>query len=215
MAMPAHVLAIGIDPATHSGIALVRLDTATGAAEMLGAWAVYGEGWRAWCQRAMAAGLSISRLTGDEIVVGWYERPAPARAGEVGWDPVPMALRAGAILMALQVAGVLSAVKPVNVSQWTAVARVPTGKSGDGAHRVEEAAARIVCAGAELAALDHCRVDVAEAALIALACARTRAAWLAGGQQVALPQTNSSAGGQGRSPVWGDSAPSQFSPRQE
>lgn len=192
--MPAHVLAIGIDPATHSGIALIRLDTATGAAELLGAWAVYGEGWRAWCKRAMAAALEIARLTGDEIVVGWYERPAPARAGEVGWDPVPMAVRSGAILMALQVAGVLSVFKPVNVSQWTAVARVQAGKQGDGRHRIEEASARIACAGAELAALDHCRVDVAEAALIALACARTRAAWLAGGQQMALDSTSPSAG---------------------
>lgn len=179
--MSASVLAIGIDPATHTGLALVRLDTATGEAELVGAWAVYGESWRAWCGRAMASAFDVARLAGDKPIPGWWERPRPG--GDDGWDPVPMATRAGAILMALQVAGVLAVVKPVNVSQWTAVARVPCGKIGDGSHRIEEAATRIQCAGAELEALDHCRIDCAEAALIALACARSCAAAMAAGQQ--------------------------------
>ena len=83
--------------------------------------------------------------------------------------------------------------------------------------RIEEAAARIELAGAELEALDHCRVDAAEAALIALACARAEAERLMGGQQLPLASSNSNsiARGQGRGPVWGDPAPSHFSPRQE
>ena len=175
------VLAIGIDPATHTGLALVRLDTATGEAELVGCWAVYGESWRAWCGRALSAAYALAHLADGKPVVGWWERPRPG--GDDGWDPVPMATRAGAILMALQVAGVLAVVKPVNVSQWTAVARVPAGKFGDGSHRIEEATTRIQYAGAELAALEHCRIDCAEAALIALACARSCAAAMAAGQQ--------------------------------
>jgi hypothetical protein len=96
---------------------------------------------------------------------------------------------------------------------------VPPGKRGDGSHRIEEAAARIELAGAELAALDHCRVDCAEAALIALACARAEAERAMGGKQIPLAATSnfnaSTARGQGCGPVWGGAAPSHFSPRQE
>ena len=201
------VLAIGIDPATHTGIALVRLDTETGEAELVGVWAVYGESWRAWCGRAMASAFDVARLVGDKPVPGWWERPRPG--GDDGWDPVPMATRAGAILMALQVAGVLAVVKPVNVSQWTAVARVPCGKIGDGSHRIEEAATRIQCAGAELAALEHCRIDCAEAALIALACARACAAAMAGGKQTSLLPARGGAGGLSGAPTSGHSSPRQ------
>ena len=179
------VLAIGIDPATHTGLALVRLDTATGEAELVGCWAVYGESWRAWCGRALSAAYALAHLADGKPVVGWWERPRPG--GDDGWDPVPMATRAGAILMALQVAGVLAVVKQINVSQWTAAARVPAGKFGDGSHRIEEAATRIALAGAELESLQHCRIDCAEAALIALACARSCAAAMAAGQQQRIP----------------------------
>lgn len=184
------ILAIGIDPATHTGIALVRVDTETGEAQLVGVWAVYGESWRAWCGRAMASAFDVARLAGDKPIPGWWERPRPG--GDDGWDPVPMATRAGAILMALQVAGVLTVVKPINVSQWTAAARVPAGKFGDGSHRITEAAARIAFAGAELEALDHCRIDCAEAALIALACARSCAAAMAGGRQMPLASASAS-----------------------
>ena len=108
-----------------------------------------------------------------------------------------MATRAGAILMALQVAGVLAVVKPVNVSQWTAAARVPAGKQGDGSHRVTEAATRIAFAGAELESLQHCRIDCAEAALIALACARSCAAAMAGGRQMPLASASPSSSSAG------------------
>ena len=189
------VLAIGIDPATHTGIALVCLDPETGEAELVGVWAVYGESWRAWCGRALSAAYALAHLADGKPVVGWWERPRPG--GDDGWDPVPMATRAGAILMALQVAGVLAVVKPVNVSQWTAVARVPCGKIGDGSHRIEEAATRIQCAGAELEALDHCRIDCAEAALIALACARSCAAAMAGGRQMPLASASPSSSSAG------------------
>ncbi len=218
MTTPATILALGVDPATHTGIALVSLDTRTGEAVLVGVWAVYGEGWRAWCARAMEAALDAARKTDGRLVVGWHERPAPARPGDQAWNPCPMAERAGAILMAFQVAGVQGVWAPVNASRWTALARVPAGKSGDGTHRIEEAAARIEFAGAELAALDHCRVDCAEAALIALACARAEAERLMGGRQLPLASSNSNtstARGQGRGPVWGDPAPSHFSPRQE
>jgi hypothetical protein len=217
------LLALGVDPATHSGIALVSLDARTGEAELVGVWAVYGEGQRAWCGRAFAALLDaadrVRNLTPPHgILPAWYERPAPARPGEVVWDPCPMAMRAGAILMAAQVAGLRVAYQPVSTSQWTALARVPPGKRGDGSHRIEEAAARIELAGAELAVLDHCRVDCAEAALIALACARAEAERLMGGKQLPLASSNSNssiARGQGCGPVWGGAAPSHFSPRQE
>ena len=189
------ILAIGIDPATHTGIALVRLDTESGEAELMGVWAVYGESWRNWCGRAMAAAFDVARLAGDKPIPGWWERPRPG--GDDGWDPVPMATRAGAILMALQVAGVLAVVKPINVSQWTAAARVPAGKQGDGSHRITEAAARIAFAGAELESLQHCRVDCAEAALIALACARSCAAAMAGGRQMPLASASPSSSSAG------------------
>ena len=222
MTLPPAILALGVDPATHSGIALVSLDTRTGEAELVRAWAVYGEGQRAWCGRALAALLDAAdrvKAAGaaDRPLPAWYERPAPARPGEPAWDPCPMAMRSGAILMAAQVAGLRVRYEAVFTSQWTAGARVPAGKSGDGSHRIEEAAARIELAGAELEALDHCRVDAAEAALIALACARAEAERLMGGQQLPLASSNSNsiARGQGRGPVWGDPAPSHFSPRQE
>lgn len=201
------VLAIGIDPATHTGLALVRLDTATGEAELVGCWAVYGESWRAWCGRALSAAYALAHLADGKPVVGWWERPRPG--GDDGWDPVPMATRAGAILMALQVAGVLAVVKPVNVSQWTAAARVPAGKQGDGSHRITEAAARIAFAGAELAVLEHCRIDCAEAALIALACARACAAAMAGGKQTSLLPARGGAGGLSGAPTSGHSSPRQ------
>ena len=215
------LLALGVDPATHSGLALVSLDTRTGEAALVGVWAVYGEGQRAWCGRAFAALLDaadrVRDLTPPDYgsLPAWYERPAPARPGEVVWDPCPMAMRAGAILMAAQVAGLRVAYQPVSTSQWTAGARVRAGKQGDGSHRIEEAAARIELAGAELAALDHCRVDCAEAALIALACARAEAERRMGGRQIPLASSNSNtsiARGQGRGPVWGDPAPSHFLP---
>lgn len=191
MTLPSSILAIGIDPATHSGVALVRLVTRTGEAELIGLWAIYGDGWRAWCARAMEAALDAARKTDGRPVVGWHERPAPARPGDQAWNPCPMAERAGAILMAFQVAGVQGVWAPVNASRWTALARVPAGKSGDGTHRIEEAAARIEFAGAELEALDHCRVDAAEAALIALACARAEAERLSAGQQLPLASSSS------------------------
>jgi hypothetical protein len=224
MATPATIFALGIDPATHTGIALVRLDVRTGEAELVGVWAVYGDGQRAWCGRALAALLDVAQRAqaagiGDRALPAWYERPAPARPGEVAWDPCPMAMRAGAVLMAAQVAGLRVAYQPVSTSQWTALTRVPPGKRGDGSHRIEEAAARIELAGADLAALDHCRVDCAEAALIALACARAEAERLMGGKQIPLAATSnfnaSTARGQGCGPVWGGAAPSHFSPRQE
>lgn len=223
MATPSTIFALGVDPATHTGIALVRLDLRTGEAELVGVWAVYGEGQRAWCGRALAALLDVAQRAqaagiGDRALPAWYERPAPARPGEAAWDPCPMAMRSGAILMAAQVAGLRVAYQPTTASQWTALARVRAGKQGDGSHRIEEAAARIELAGAELAVLDHCRVDCAEAALIALACARAEAERLMGGKQLPLASSNSNssiARGQGCGPVWGGAAPSHFSPRQE
>lgn len=223
MPIPPTILALGVDPATHTGIALVSLDTHTGETELVGVWAVYGEGQRAWCGRALAALLDVAervRLAGaaDRTLPAWYERPAPARPGEAAWDPCPMAMRAGAVLMAAQVAGLRVMYEPVMTSRWTALARVPAGKQGDGSHRIEEATARIALSGAELEALDHCRVDCAEAALIALACARAEAERLLGGRQIPLAASDSNtstARGRGCGPVWGGAAPSQFSPRQE
>lgn len=180
------VLAIGIDPATHSGLALVRLDMATGEAELVGVWPVYGESWRTWGVRAMAAASGVAQAVGGQPVIGWYERPAPARVGDAAWNPCPMSERAGALILALQVAGAQATMQPVPTSQWTAWARVPAGKRGDGSHRTGEAAARIGGAALHLAALEHCRIDCAEAALIALACARAGVERLAEGQQMPL-----------------------------
>mgnify|MGYP006284241635 FL=1 len=191
MPLPPSILALGVDPATHTGIALVSLDTHTGQAELLGVWAVYGEGQRAWCGRALAALLDVAervRLAGaaDRTLPTWYERPAPARPGEAVWDPSPMAMRAGAILMAAQVAGLRVGYEAVTNSQWTSGARVRPGKLGDGSHRIQEAAARIEGATTELYSLDHCRIDCAEAALIALARARIEIERLTDGQQLPL-----------------------------
>lgn len=187
-ALMADILAIGIDPAKHTGLALVQLDTETGDASLVGVWPVYGERLRQWDVRAMGAahGLAYGCRHRTDIVC-WYERPAPARPGDAAWDPCPLAFRAGALQMALMVAGVgIEHLEPVNASQWASIARVPIGKREGGAHRIEEAATRVAGAAAALAQIEHCRIDCAEAVLIALACARHEAARRAGGTQITL-----------------------------
>ncbi len=189
------VLAIGIDP-THSSVALVRLDTMTGEAELVGAWPGCGGSWPAWRVQAMDVARAVAQLAAGQPVVGWYrattpyERASPARAGEA-WNPCPMSRRAGVILAMLQAAGVEAAISPITAGRWTAEVRVPCNRQGDGAHRVEEAAARIGSAGLEIP--DRCRIDCAGAMLIALACARAEAERRSGGQRLPLAAASNSA----------------------
>jgi hypothetical protein len=186
----AEILAIGIDPAKHTGLALVQLDTETGEASLIDVWPIYGERMRSWMLRAMGAAHSLSFSTRHRTdIVCWYERPAPPRPGDPAWDPCPAATRAGALQMAMQISGVgIEHCDPVNASQWASIARVPSGKRDGGEHRIKEAATRVAGAAAALAQIEHCRIDCAEAILIALACARAEAQRRAGGTQVALPR---------------------------
>ena len=160
------IFALGIDPAQHSGVALVGFGA---GAICLGVWPVYGDSWRAWSTRAIDAARAIKTIVGDNEVFGWYEKTPPNRGGK-SWDPRPMSERAGAMILALHVADVHVALEGVQCSQWTSLAGVPAGKNGGGEHRIQEASLRIGAAGIWLAELEHCKIDCAEALLIAYGC---------------------------------------------
>lgn len=183
-------LAIGADPGQHAGLALV--EHADGRrARLVRAWAIQGAAYALWTRRSKAAAVELlaelqARGAAPADVRGWIEEPPPAvRKGALG----------GAAHTETAWAGIGRRQEGIRRSVWDASAErlelvrvqnadwtwtlghgsmgVSKSKWGDHTHRIREAEFHLEGAKEQLAAIpETCRIDVAEACLIALACLR-------------------------------------------
>ena len=137
---------LAIDPGSTAGIALV-LPPIGGLAPLLyGAWTITGSTQRAWLTRARAALDEARSLTPAPWQV-LAEKDAPARrmrrgARGAGGDKYGLATVAGmgryrGYLMALAWAHYPDH-EPAQVLDWARGLGLPTGKRGDGSHRLAE-----------------------------------------------------------------------------
>ncbi len=184
------VFAVGADPGQHAGLALVQhVDGAR--PRLVRAWAIHGSTYAPWTRRARAAAVELVSAietlgAAPSDVRGWIEEPPPAvRKGALGGASRAESAWAG---IGRRQEGIRGAVWTasqerlellrVDNADWTWTLGggdrgVAKAKWGDGTHRIREAGWHLEGAADELAAIPAaCRIDVAEACLIALACLR-------------------------------------------
>lgn len=184
------VLALGADPGRHGGLALVQACEG-GLPRLVRAWRLVGADRRLWWARCLAAHQEASRLVWDlgvdlADVRVWIEDPPPvARKRSLAGDKHGMQSWAGigraqGMLLAAGLSSGFREAELVQGKTWWMVwgrSQVAYGKShrDEGAHRIEEASRLVLGAREALAEVPAgCRVDVAEAILIAGAAALVR-----------------------------------------
>lgn len=183
------IFALGADPGRHGGLALVALDP-PGLPYLVNAWKLVGADRRLWWARCRAA---FEDAVQDLVQLGveldrvrvWIEDPPPvARKNALGGDKRGMQSWAGiGRAQGMLIAGALleGLREPELVpgkTWWSCWGRqVRHGKShrDEGQHRIHEAENLVPGARTVLATIpEGCRVDVAEAILIAGAAALAR-----------------------------------------
>lgn len=176
------LLALGGDPGRHGGLGLVEMRPGRRPLAV-GAWAIHGHDQTAWWRSCREAHAEAAHLIVEAVewVPYWLEEPPPAfqQKGDKALDGDERGLRSWTGLgrfQGMMIAGALEAsmgepalhLPSAWWAQWPGIFR---GKQGDGTHRIREAGVFIEGAGPMLAAVPlTCRVDVAEAMLIAGAC---------------------------------------------
>lgn len=174
-------LVLAVDPGKISGAALVAAPTRpTIRPALLWAAVVTGSAWPTWfraAQAAMDAALMVCETMGASPLLVIEDPPAVARHGTLDGDHrgqktwLGMGRRQGA-WMALGLARGLR-VELVPQPVWTRAMRVPSGKRGEGEHRIQEAGLHLEQGRTTLESLPaKGRIDAAESAL--LGCAMVR-----------------------------------------
>ncbi len=183
------IYALGADPGRHGGLALVALDP-PGLPYLLGAWKLVGADRRLWWQRCRAAHQeALEQIRERKVELArvriWIEDPPPvARKKSLPGDKHGMQSWAGigrcqGLLIAAALVEGFREPELVQGKTWWALwgRYVRHGKShrDDGQHRILEAEHLVPGARMALAEVPvGCRVDVAEAILIAGAAALAR-----------------------------------------
>lgn len=171
---------LAFDPGAVTGTALVAPGAGREKPRLLWAGVVAGDPWDRWIAEAgaaLGAALLAAQAAKLTVLVAVEEPPPVSRGGSLEGDRhgqrswLGIGRRQGALLTLASIQALPC--RRVEQGNWTAAMRVPTGKQGDGAHRLQEAYLHLEGARDVLGHLpEKGRIDAAEAALLGCALAR-------------------------------------------